>query len=77
MNAGVPLDLDWIEGVRVNTSAVERRTTTLTARMASGWTWEATAASARGKRAANPAPERQQPEGAGPSGYLDGRGERI
>ena len=40
MNPGVPLDLDWIEGVRVNTSAVERRTTTLTARRTVKKDWQ-------------------------------------
>jgi deoxyribose-phosphate aldolase len=40
MNAGVPLDLDWIDGVRVNTSAVERRTTTLTARRTVKKDWQ-------------------------------------
>src|SRR2546430_5213076 len=30
-NAGVPLSLDWVDSVRVNTSAVERRATTLVA----------------------------------------------
>ena len=28
-NRGVPLNLDWVENVRVNTSAVERRAQTL------------------------------------------------
>ena len=40
MNTGVPLDLDWIEGVRVNTSAVERRTATLTARRTVKKDWQ-------------------------------------
>jgi deoxyribose-phosphate aldolase len=40
MNTGVPLDLDWIEGVRVNTSAVERRTTSLTARRTVKKDWQ-------------------------------------
>jgi deoxyribose-phosphate aldolase len=40
MNTGVPIDLDWIEGVRVNTSAVERRTTTLTARRTVKKDWQ-------------------------------------
>src|SRR5579863_3351407 len=31
-NRGVPLNLDWVEQVRVNTSAVERRAQSLTAR---------------------------------------------
>lgn len=31
-NPGQPLDLDWVESVRVNRSAVERRTSTLPAR---------------------------------------------
>ena len=33
-NAGVPLNLDWVENVRVNTSAVERRAQSLTTRRA-------------------------------------------
>ena len=40
MNNGVPLNLDWIDGVRVNTSAVERRTTTLTARRTVKKDWQ-------------------------------------
>jgi len=40
VNTGVPLDLDWIEGVRVNTSAVERRTATLTARRTVKKDWQ-------------------------------------
>jgi deoxyribose-phosphate aldolase len=40
MNTGVPLDLDWIDGVRVNTSAVERRTTSLTARRTVKKDWQ-------------------------------------
>jgi deoxyribose-phosphate aldolase len=40
MNTGVPLDFDWIDGVRVNTSAVERRTTTLTARRTVKKDWQ-------------------------------------
>jgi deoxyribose-phosphate aldolase len=40
MNTGVPLDLDWIDAVRVNTSAVERRTTTLTARRTVKKDWQ-------------------------------------
>jgi deoxyribose-phosphate aldolase len=31
-NSGVPLDLDWVESIRVNLSAVERRALTLPAR---------------------------------------------
>ncbi len=31
-NRGVPLNLDWVEDVRVNTSAVERRAQTLVTR---------------------------------------------
>ena len=31
-NRGIPLNLDWVEKVRVNTSAVERRTATLVTR---------------------------------------------
>jgi len=40
MNTGVRLDLDWIDAVRVNTSAVERRTTTLTARRTVKKDWQ-------------------------------------
>lgn len=40
MNTGVPLNLDWIDGVRVNTSAVERRATTLTARRTVKKEWQ-------------------------------------
>jgi len=40
MNTGVPLDLDWIDGVRVNTSAVERRTASLTARRTVKKDWQ-------------------------------------
>ena len=28
-NQGLPLDLDWVAGVQANTSAIERRATTL------------------------------------------------
>ena len=31
-NPGIPLNLDWVENVRINTSAVERRAQSLTAR---------------------------------------------
>ena len=40
MNTGVPLNLDWIEGVRVNTSAVERRTASLPARRTVKKDWQ-------------------------------------
>src|ERR1700737_3756888 len=38
-NRGIPLNLDWIENVRVNTSAVERRAATLVTRrtVKKGW----------------------------------------
>ena len=39
-NRGVPLNLDWIENVRVNTSAVERRAQTLTARRTVKKEWQ-------------------------------------
>jgi deoxyribose-phosphate aldolase len=39
-NAGVPLSLAWIDGVRVNTSAVERRTSTLVARRTVKKEWQ-------------------------------------
>ncbi len=40
MNSGVPLNLDWVAGARVNTSAVERRTATLTARRTVKKDWQ-------------------------------------
>jgi deoxyribose-phosphate aldolase len=40
-NPGTPLDLEWIEQVRVNRSAVERRTTTLRARRTVKKEWQA------------------------------------
>src|SRR5881398_1603454 len=39
-NAGVPLSLDWVDSVRVNTSAVERRATTLVARRTVKKDWQ-------------------------------------
>src|SRR5262245_18503103 len=39
-NRGVPLNLDWIEDVRVNTSAVERRAQTLVARRTVKKDWQ-------------------------------------
>jgi deoxyribose-phosphate aldolase len=40
-NAGMPLDLEWVEAVRVNRSAVERRTATLRARRTVKKEWQA------------------------------------
>lgn len=40
-NPGMPLDLDWIADVRVNRSAVERRTATLTTRRSVKKDWQA------------------------------------
>jgi deoxyribose-phosphate aldolase len=40
-NPGIPLDLDWIEEVRVNRSAVERRTSTLPGRRTVKKQWQA------------------------------------
>src|ERR1700739_2507135 len=40
-NRGVPLNLDWIDAVRVNTSAVERRAQTLVARRTVKKEWQA------------------------------------
>lgn len=40
MNAGVPLNLDWVAGVRVNTSAVERRTASLPGRRTVKKDWQ-------------------------------------
>jgi deoxyribose-phosphate aldolase len=39
-NSGVPLNLDWIEAVRVNTSAAERRAATLGARRTVKKDWQ-------------------------------------
>jgi deoxyribose-phosphate aldolase len=41
-NRGVPLNLDWIEDVRVNTSAVEHRAQTLVTRRTVKKDWQAT-----------------------------------
>jgi deoxyribose-phosphate aldolase len=40
-NRGVPLNLDWVESVRVNTSAVERRAATLVTRRTVKKDWQA------------------------------------
>jgi deoxyribose-phosphate aldolase len=40
-NIGIPLDLNWIQEVRVNTSAVERRTASQTARRTVKKEWQA------------------------------------
>jgi deoxyribose-phosphate aldolase len=40
-NAGIPLDLNWVQEVRVNTSAVERRAQTQVARRAVKKEWQA------------------------------------
>jgi deoxyribose-phosphate aldolase len=40
-NRGVPLDMDWVQGVRVNTSAVERRAQTLVTRRTVKKEWQA------------------------------------
>lgn len=40
-NAGIPLDLDWINAVQVNRSAVERRAATLTTRRSVKKEWQA------------------------------------
>lgn len=39
-NTGVPLDRDWVDSVRVNTSAVERRAATLVARRTVKKDWQ-------------------------------------
>src|ERR1700736_1238574 len=39
-NRGIPLNLDWVENVRVNTSAVERRTQTLVTRRTVKKDWQ-------------------------------------
>jgi deoxyribose-phosphate aldolase len=40
-NPGMPLDLDWVKDARVNLSAVERRTTSLTGRRTVKKQWQA------------------------------------
>src|SRR5215813_13433832 len=40
LNRGVPLNLDWVEDVRVNTSAVERRAQTLVTRRTVKKEWQ-------------------------------------
>src|SRR6266436_3004594 len=40
-NRGVPLNLDWVDAVRVNTSAVERRAQTLGTRRTVKKEWQA------------------------------------
>ena len=40
-NSGIPLDLNWVRDVRVNTSAVERRTATQVARRTVKKEWQA------------------------------------
>ncbi len=40
-NPGMPLDLSWVENVRVNTSAIERRVSTLTKRRSVKKDWQA------------------------------------
>src|SRR6266498_311274 len=40
-NPGMPLELDWVEEVRVNRSAVERRTATLRTRRTVKKEWQA------------------------------------
>src|SRR5437879_5631373 len=40
-NPGIPLDLEWVEEVRVNKSAVERRAATLPARRTVKKAWQA------------------------------------
>ena len=40
-NPGMPLDLDWVVGARLNRSAVERRTATLTGRRTVKKQWQA------------------------------------
>jgi deoxyribose-phosphate aldolase len=40
-NPGMPLDLDWVAGVQANTSAIERRATTLPGRRSVKKDWQA------------------------------------
>src|SRR5689334_17069857 len=40
-NRGIPLDLDWVESVRVNCSAVERRAATIPTRRTVKKEWQA------------------------------------
>ena len=39
-NRGIPLNLDWVENVRVNTSAIERRAQTLVTRRTVKKEWQ-------------------------------------
>src|SRR5215468_9909726 len=39
-NTGIPLDREWVESVRINTSAVERRAATLIARRTVKKDWQ-------------------------------------
>src|SRR5215831_7245430 len=39
-NTGIPLNLNWVDGVRINTSAVERRAATLVARRTVKKDWQ-------------------------------------
>src|SRR5579859_6007712 len=39
-NRGIPLNLDWLENIRVNTSAVERRASTLVTRRTVKKDWQ-------------------------------------
>src|SRR5260370_2611998 len=41
MNRGIPLNLDWVNAVRVNTSAVERRAQSLVTRRTVKKEWQA------------------------------------
>ena len=41
VNSGIPLDVNWVQDVRVNTSAVERRAQTLVARRTVKKEWQA------------------------------------
>src|SRR5205085_2042058 len=40
-NPGMPLDMDWVDQVHINRSAVERRATTMTARRTVKKEWQA------------------------------------
>ncbi|MBC8063809.1 MAG: deoxyribose-phosphate aldolase, partial [Chlorobia bacterium] len=40
-NPGIPLDLDWVESIQVNRSAVERRAATLPGRRTVKKQWQA------------------------------------
>ena len=82
-NSGIPLDLNWVQEVRVNTSAVERRTQSQVARRTVKKEWQAawllraitcmdltTLSGRRYRRASAPALRQGRAAAAGTSGRL-------